>query len=93
MLSRAQKEEQVLIFLKGKRDTVQCALELAEAVSKQSPPAVAACKKLIQRARGGNIESAYALERDSFVDLFDTNDQTEGVNAFLEKRSPTWTNS
>src|SRR6056300_1426063 len=31
------------------------ALELAEAVGKQSPPAVAACKDLIQQARHGDI--------------------------------------
>ncbi len=69
------------------------ALELAEAVGKQSPPAVASCKQLIQRARSGNIGDAYGVERDAFVDLFDTNDQKEGVNAFLEKRTPEWTNS
>ena len=33
----AQQDEQVLIFLKGKRDTVQCALELAEEA--ELPPA------------------------------------------------------
>ena len=40
----------------------------------------------------GNIGSAYAVERASFVDLFDTRDQAEGVNAFLEKRPPKWVN-
>ena len=69
------------------------ALMLAQAVGKQSPPAVAACKSLIQQARSGNIAAAYEVERDAFVDLFDTNDQAEGVNAFLEKRAPEWTNS
>lgn len=68
------------------------ALELAEAVSKQSPPAVAACKRLIQKARHGDIGAAYATERESFVQLFDTKDQREGVNAFLEKRAPSWVN-
>lgn len=68
------------------------ALELAEMVGKQSPPAVAACKGLIQQARHGNIDAAYATERESFVKLFDTADQKEGVNAFLEKRAPDWVN-
>jgi enoyl-CoA hydratase/carnithine racemase len=68
------------------------ALELAEKVGKQSPPAVAACKGLIQQARGGSILDAYDSERGAFVDLFDTEDQTEGVNAFLEKRAPQWVN-
>lgn len=69
------------------------AIALTESVSKQSPPAVAACKSLIQSARSGNIAGAYTVERERFVDLFDTSDQSEGVNAFLEKRSPEWTNS
>src|SRR5690606_7600332 len=66
------------------------ALELAGLVGRQSPPAVAACKDLIQQARHGNIAAAYAAERESFVKLFDTRDQKEGVNAFLEKRPPVW---
>ena len=79
------------VVAKGQAQTH--ALELAQAVGRQSPPAVAACKQLIQSARSGNIAGAYTTERDSFVDLFNTNDQTEGVNAFLEKRVPQWTNS
>ena len=47
-------------------------LELAEMVGRQSPPAVAACKGLIQKARAGDIQSAYEVERGAFVDLFDT---------------------
>ncbi len=68
------------------------ALALADAVCKQSPPAVSACKSLIQRARQTDIQTSYAPERDAFVGLFDTKDQREGVNAFLEKRSPQWVN-
>ncbi len=68
------------------------ALALAESVSRQSPPAVAACKALIQQARAGHIDSAYSVERAAFVDLFDTRDQAEGVKAFLEKRPPEWIN-
>jgi enoyl-CoA hydratase/carnithine racemase len=69
------------------------ALALAEMVGNQSPPAVAASKALIQRARAGDITSAYAQERESFVKLFDTLDQKEGVNAFLEKRKAVWKNA
>ncbi len=69
------------------------ALALAQSVGKQSPPAVAACKSLIQQARDGHIAQAYGGEREAFVGLFDTNDQREGVQAFLGKRAPQWTNS
>ena len=70
----------------------QRALQLAESVGRQSPPAVSACKGLIQHARAGNIAGAYEAERDAFVGLFDTRDQKEGVNAFLEKRPAQWVN-
>jgi enoyl-CoA hydratase/carnithine racemase len=76
----------------GSGEALGRALALAENVGRQSPPAVAACKALIQEARGGNIDAAYAVERAAFVDLFDTKDQAEGVNAFLQKRSPEWVN-
>ncbi|QOL24713.1 enoyl-CoA hydratase [Thalassotalea sp. LPB0316] len=68
------------------------ALELASKVSKQSPVAVTACKSLIQMNRSMPISQALPKERDAFVDLFDSLDQKEGVNAFLEKRSPVWQN-
>ncbi|WP_374355873.1 enoyl-CoA hydratase [Chitinimonas sp.] len=70
----------------------QKALELAEKVAKQSPTSVTACKKLIQAARHQPMWSALPLEREMFVDLFDSEDQAEGVKAFLEKRKPVWKN-
>ena len=76
----------------GPGEAQTAALELAERVGGQSPPAVAASKRLIQLARSSPIAGSYVPERQAFVDLFDTADQTEGVNAFLEKRSPRWVN-
>ncbi len=72
---------------------VDHALALAANVSAQSPSSVAACKSLIQAARSGNMADAYTVERSAFVQLFDTEDQAEGVNAFLEKRAPEWKNA
>ena len=73
-------------------EALNAALALAEKVSDQSPVAVTACKALIQKGRTGTINSALPLERELFVTLFDTKDQKEGVNAFLEKRKPNWVN-
>ncbi|MCH8551524.1 MAG: enoyl-CoA hydratase [Natronospirillum sp.] len=70
----------------------QKALELAQMSCRQSPGSVAACKTLIQHTRSGDHNSALMRERDLFVDLFRTEDQREGVNAFLEKREPHWKN-
>ena len=68
------------------------AIALASKVAKQSPVAVTACKKLIQKSRAMPIIKALPQERQAFVDLFDSEDQTEGVKAFLEKRKPVWLN-
>ena len=68
------------------------ALALAVKVNDQSPSAVSACKTLIQQGRSDDIRSALPLEREQFVALFDTEDQKEGVGAFLEKRKPIWVN-
>ena len=75
-----------------KGQALDAALALAAKVGAQSPPAVASCKNLIQAARSGDISTTLATERESFVKLFDTKDQKEGVNAFLEKRSASWVN-
>lgn len=68
------------------------ALALAEQVGEQSPTSVAACKRLIHAARDITIAGGLADERTEFVELFSTEDQREGVNAFLEKRKPEWKN-
>jgi len=68
------------------------AMELAAQAAQQSPSSVAACKSLIQQSHSV-WDKGLLLEREYFADLFDTQDQSEGVNAFLEKRAPQWTNS
>ncbi|MFT2111548.1 enoyl-CoA hydratase [Marinomonas sp. 2405UD68-3] len=73
-------------------NALEKAIALAEQVGQQSPSAVAACKTLIQNHRTGPVQQGYILERELFVDLFETEDQKEGVQAFLEKRAPQWKN-
>ena len=36
------------------------------------------------------LADGLAAERAAFYDLFDTDDQKEGMRAFLEKRPPAW---
>ncbi len=70
------------------------ALELAQRVSTLSPRAVTFSKQLIHQARQGTPRTAaLALERERFMDLFEGEDQQEGVKAFLEKRKPVWKNA
>lgn len=69
------------------------ALELAALACRQSPSSVARCKTLVMSAREGRSHTdGWRMERELFVDLFRTEDQREGVNAFLEKRTPEWKN-
>jgi enoyl-CoA hydratase/carnithine racemase len=77
----------------AKGDALERALALAEQVGEQSPTSVTFCKKLIHSGRNTVIADGLEGERDLFVELFSTEDQREGVNAFLEKRKPVWKNS
>ena len=77
----------------GKGEALDKALALAEQVGQQSPTSVAFCKRLMHTGRNTVIAAGLEGERDLFVDLFSTEDQSEGVNAFLEKRKPEWKNS
>lgn len=72
---------------------LETAIELATKVANQSPSSVAVCKQLIQAGRAMPRTQALPLERELFIGLFDTEDQAEGVNAFLEKRQPEWKNA
>ncbi|MDC8756683.1 enoyl-CoA hydratase [Janthinobacterium fluminis] len=69
------------------------ALALASQAARQSPTSVKACKQLIQGARAQPMAAMLPQERAAFVRLFDSADQKEGVNAFLEKRAPVWRNA
>lgn len=76
----------------GAGESLAAAMKLANQVGEQSPVAVTACKELIQKGRTQPMSHTLPLERELFVQLFDTQDQKEGVNAFLEKRKANWVN-
>ena len=76
----------------GKGESLQRALALAEQVGEQSPTSVALAKRLVHSGRDTVLAAGLAGERELFVELFSTQDQREGVNAFLEKRKPVWKN-
>jgi enoyl-CoA hydratase/carnithine racemase len=76
----------------GQGEALDRAMQLAEQVGEQSPTSVAFCKRLVHSGRDTVIAAGLQGERDLFVELFSTEDQREGVNAFLEKRKPQWKN-
>jgi enoyl-CoA hydratase/carnithine racemase len=76
-----------------KGQSLERAIALAEAACKQSPSSISYCKTLVMSARENRTQfDGWRMEREFFLKLFDTEDQSEGVNAFLEKRSPEWKN-
>ncbi|KAG9549024.1 hypothetical protein KCV01_g23655, partial [Aureobasidium melanogenum] len=54
------------------------AIAWAKQVEKQSPTSVAASKRLIQATRSQTHVASLVAEREAFVDLFDSQDQSEG---------------
>ncbi len=75
-----------------KGESFNAAIAMAMSVAKQSPSSVAVCKQLIQAGRAMPRNQALPIERELFIGLFDTEDQSEGVTAFLEKRPAQWKN-
>ena len=68
-------------------------LQLAQLTQKQSPTAVGYCKELIMAAREQPLSENYVAERQRFVQLWEDQNQFEGVSAFLEKRTALWQGS
>lgn len=61
--------------------------ETAATIAKNGPLAVAEAKKIMHLGQSMSLEAALALEQRSFGSLFATDDQSEGMNAFLDKRA------
>ena len=71
--------------------TVEAALELAGRIAAQAPVAIVAAKQAIQEADELPLSAGLDSERRAFFLLFATDDQTEGMAAFTEKRPAHWT--
>lgn len=67
------------------------AQQLAKSAAKMPPKAIAAIKRTLATGADLPLDSALALENREFLLLFDTEDKTEGMTAFLEKRKATFT--
>lgn len=68
-------------------DVRELAVQMAQGIAALGPVAVRLCKRAIHENADGALESAEAAERTLFGLCFATNDQTEGMAAFLEKRA------
>jgi enoyl-CoA hydratase/carnithine racemase len=64
------------------------AIELGQQIAAMPPLAVRAIRDAVRLGGDVPVETALALERRYFERLFDSEDQKEGMRAFLEKRAP-----
>jgi enoyl-CoA hydratase/carnithine racemase len=61
-------------------------VEMAEKIASKGRLSVKACKEAVKAADELPLQEGLRLERRLFQSLFATDDQKEGMNAFLEKR-------
>jgi enoyl-CoA hydratase len=66
------------------------AMKTAEAIAALSLPSVMAAKEAVNAAHESSLAEGLRLERRLFHSLFATDDQKEGMKAFVEKRKPAW---
>ena len=67
------------------------ALELAQSLAAKSPAALAFAKQATNLSLQGALADGLAQEATLFAALFATEDQSEGMSAFIEKRTPGFT--
>ena len=72
-------------------DLLDEALKTAETIAAMAPLAAIATKEMVNAAFEMNLSQGIAFERRLFHGLFGTEDQKEGMAAFVEKRPGKWT--
>ena len=74
----------------AREETLPTALALASEVASMPPLAVRAAKEAVNRAYELSLEAGLEFERRNFFMLFASEDQKEGMRAFIDKRRPEW---
>lgn len=76
LVDRVVKQDELLSSAKA----------IAANIADKAPLAVQRAKRVIRQASEQHLFAGLRLEVEGFVDLFDTADREEGMNAFLQKR-------
>jgi len=63
-------------------------LKLAREIARQSPVAVKLAKESVNNAFNSTLDEGLLFERKNFYLTFSSEDQKEGMSAFIEKRNP-----
>ena len=70
------------------REVLETALKMAKQIASMPPLAVMQIKEVILTGEDASLDAGMMLERKAFQLLFASEDQKEGMHAFLEKRKP-----
>ena len=86
----ARKAERLGIFNRvvPAEDLAEATTTLARQLAAKPPMAMALAKQAIYRSDGQTLDAMLDVELDHQLRCFDSEDATEGLNAFLEKRQP-----
>ena len=91
MMDAAEAERSNLVSRVFPAETlVDEALKIGAKLATLSPVALAMAKTSVNRAYEQTLTEGVKTERSLFLSLFGTPDQIEGMNAFAEKRKPTF---
>ena len=71
-------------------DTREIARDLAKHLAARAPLAIRAIKRAMNEGVDGDLVNGLAIERAEVIEVLDTADAREGVQAFLDKRDPNW---
>ncbi len=92
MMSAAEAESSGLVSrVVPAENLMNEAMEVATVIASMSAPAVLMAKETVHRAWEAPLSEGILFERRHFHALFGTQDQKEGMRAFLEKRQPHFT--
>ena len=93
MMDAAEAEKSGLVArVVPAADLMDEAMKAAETIAGMSLPSVLLAKETVNRAFEGSLAEGVNFERRAFHSLFATQDQKEGMKAFVEKRKPDWKN-
>lgn len=72
----------------SKEELINTCVDIAKLIIKNSPNAVSESIKLINISSGTELNKGLSREAEEFSELFETEETTEGLTAFVEKRPP-----
>src|SRR6185503_2454757 len=72
---------------------VKTARELAKKIAKNGLPAIKAAMRAMRKGLDKTVSEGMAVEEAEFRSITGTNDMREGIQAFIEKRQPKFTDN